>query len=74
MQGATLDVLNAVDPGRKVDDGLGGQDLPGSGLRAETRREVQGTAAIAALDRDRLAGVQPDPHTAREPDLPELFL
>jgi hypothetical protein len=38
----------------------------GTGLPAQPRREVQGPTPVPALDLNRLACIQPDPHGERE--------
>ena len=58
---AAVLVPDAVDPSREVGDLAGGEDLAGSGLAAEPRRQVQRAAPVATLDRDGLAGIQADP-------------
>ena len=46
---------------------LAGQDLAGAGLCAQPCRQVQRAAAVAALDRQRLAGIEPDADPQRKP-------
>ena len=47
-------------------DLAGGEDLAGSCLAAQAGGEVQRAAAVAALDGDRLAGIEPDTHGERQ--------
>ena len=61
-----LAVADPLDPRGQVDDGLGGKDLAGAGLRAQAGGHVEGGAAIAALDRHGLAGIEADPDAPRE--------
>jgi hypothetical protein len=46
-----------------------GHDLPRTGLPAQSGGEVEGPAPVAALDRHRLAGIQPDANAACQADL-----
>ena len=66
VQLPAIHVLDALDRAGQVDQALTAEDLAGTGLAAEPRREVQGPAAEPALDRNRLTGVQPDPDGERE--------
>ena len=62
---AAVAIADALDGAGEVDEPLAGQDLPGTGLPAQPRGEVQGPAAVAVVDRHRLAGVEPDPDRER---------
>ena len=42
--------------------------------RAQSRRKVEGSPAVAVADRDRLAGIEPDPDAARQLGLDEPSL
>ena len=66
LDGASIDVGDTVHLPREMRDGRAREDLGGSGDAAQPRREVERPAAIAALDGDGLAGVQPDPDRERE--------
>src|SRR5439155_9909664 len=57
---------NALDRTGHVNHALTAEDLTRPCLAAQPGREVQGPTAEPALDRHRLAGVQPDPHGKRE--------
>jgi hypothetical protein len=57
-----------------VDDGFRRKDLPGSGLPAQARGEVQGTAAEASFRRDGLARVQTDTDAAGQFGIAETVL
>ena len=63
---ATLGEPDAVDPQGEVDDLPAREHLAGARERAEPCRDVQRAAPVAALDRHRLAGVQPDPDGERK--------
>ena len=63
---ATLGEPDAVDPKGEVDDLPAREHLAGARERAEPCRDVQRAAPVAALDRHRLAGVQPDPDGERK--------
>ena len=71
--GPRVRVADPVDLRGKVDDGFGRERLARPGLTAQPGGEIERGAAIAALDRDRLARVEPDANTAiqlgLEPDL-----
>jgi hypothetical protein len=49
-----------------VDDLPAREHLAGAGERAESCRDVEGPAPVASFDRDRLTGVQADPHGERK--------
>jgi hypothetical protein len=66
VQLAPIQVSNALDCSSQVNQGLTAQNLSGTGLAAQPGREVQGSTAIPALDRQRLTGIYPDPHGERE--------
>ena len=66
VQLAAIEVADAVNRASEVNDALTAQDLAGTGLPAQPRREVQCPTAEPALDLNRLAGIQPDPHGERE--------
>ncbi len=62
LDGAAIDVDDAVDLPREMHDFRAREDLAGTGLTAEAGGQVQGTAAEAARDRHRFARIQADPH------------
>ena len=66
VQLAAIQVPNALDRAGEVNEVLTREDLARTGLGAEPGREVQRPAAVPALDRHRLTGVQADPHGERE--------
>ncbi len=66
MQLPAIDVGDAIERASEVNDALTAQDLAGAGLPAQPRREVQGPTPVSALDLNRLARIQPDPHGERE--------
>ena len=74
LERARVDVRQALHLRRQVDHRLGREDLAGLRLGAEPGSEVQGAAAVAPLDRDRLARVQADPHPTGQVDLLEAAL
>ena len=74
QQGTAVLVPDAIHPSREVRDFPRGEDLPGPGLATEPGREVQGSAPVATLDRNRLARVQPDPERERHLRLAERLL
>jgi len=63
---AARNEAGAVDPAGEAHHRLARKNLAGTGEAAQTCREVEGAAAVAALDRHRLAGVEPDPDSERE--------
>ena len=76
---AAFEIVEAVELASEVGDGVAGQDLAGGGQAAEAGGEVEGRAAIAALDGYRLAGVDADPDIEGQgeiigPDLREARL
>ncbi len=58
---AAVAIVDPLDDAREVREPLAGQDLPGGGLRAQSRGEVQGTATVAVADRHSLTDVESDP-------------
>jgi hypothetical protein len=54
-------------------DALTGEDLAGGRLAAQPRREVQGSASVTLLHRNRFARIQPDPHRKRTIWTPPRF-
>ena len=62
VQLPAIDVADALDRASEVNDALTAQDLAGTGLTAQPRREVQSATAVPAFDRHRLTGIEADPH------------
>ena len=50
----------------QVDEVCAGEDLAGGRRGAQPGGQVEGRAAVAVADRDRLAGVEPDAHRERQ--------
>jgi hypothetical protein len=57
VQLAPIQVSNALDCSSQVNQGLTAQNFSGTGLATQPGREVQGSTAIPALDRQRLTGI-----------------
>ena len=65
-QRAAVHVPDAVQPSREMGDLARSEDLAGSCLAAEASGQVQRPSSVAALNGDRFAGVEPDPHGERQ--------
>ena len=60
-----LDVPDSIDLSRQVRDLPCRQHLPRLGEAAQTRREVQRTAAEATVDQNRLSRIEANPDCER---------
>ncbi len=66
MEFAAVEVGDALDRAREVNDGSAGEDLAGAGLGADQGREVHGVAAVPSVDLHGLPYVEPDPDGQRK--------